>query len=607
MSLGAEVVGGAVRFTVWAPSAALVEVILADGRAVPMEPQAEDGNGKRGTHEVTVDGLGAGDTYSYRIDGKAELPDPASRHQPRGVAGPSAIVDSQQFVWTDHDWPGRSLRGAVIHELHVGTFTPTGTFDGVIAELKRLFDLGVTHLELMPINAFPGDRNWGYDGVFPFATQHSYGGPAGLDRLIDAAHGFGLGVIIDVVHNHIGPEGNVLPQFGPYFTDTYHTPWGPALNFSEQGSDQVRRFFIESAVQWITDHHADGLRLDAVHAIVDPTAKPFLEELTAAVHEAGAAAGREVLVIAESSANDPSLIAPVDRGGIGCDAVWNDDFHHALRVAVTDDTDGYYADFAGGAADLASALANGWVYQGQYSGTRGRKHGRPVVDARPEQFVVFSQNHDQIGNRMIGDRLDHHLDPARRGLVAATVLLSPFTPMLFMGEEYGDPAPFPFFVDHQDRGLLDAVRSGRKEEFSSFGWRGDPPDPGARETFESAVLDSALSEHADHLRLAELYRRLLHLRRTHPELAGWPEVEEDDGLIEMRHLVGERRLTVVLNFSDRTRHLETRGDLLLATSDSGPQNEHEIFDLSKPWTLEPWSAAAIYERSRTATGNDPSS
>lgn len=546
MRLGATPLDGACRFEVWAPHAERVEVHLhADMRDVPLEP-CDDGY-----HVGVVDGVVAGDLYRYRLDGSEPLPDPASRHQPLGVHGPSAVVDPAAWTWTDGDWTGISLADAVLYELHVGTFTAEGTFDGAVPQLHRLDALGVTLIELMPVNAFPGTRNWGYDGVFCSAVQESYGGPAGLARLVDAAHDRGLGVVLDVVHNHVGPEGNVLARYGPYFTERYQTPWGPALNFAGPGSDAVRRYFIDSATSLVEDFHLDGLRLDAVQSIVDPTAYTFVEELTATVHAVGDARGRPVLVIAESSANDPRTVRAPDHGGWGCDAVWNDDVHHSLRVALTGDHGGWYRDYSG-AADLATCFERRWVFEGRRSEFRGRRHGRPVDDVDPARFVVYAQNHDQIGNRFDGSRLDVHVDGDRRRLAAATILLSPFTPLLFMGEEYGETAPFPFFVDHGDPGLRHAVREGRAREFADIDWAGTPPDPADPDTFASAVLDPSKAVTEPHRSLLQLHAELIALRRHLPALTS-PEAEqdvnEDAGLVTVRRTLGDAGTILWLNMS----------------------------------------------------------
>lgn len=504
--LGATMLGrGRAQFVVWAPEASTVALTF-EGREHPMTDD-------RGYWHTTVDGVEHGDRYRFVVDGD-ELPDPASRWQPDGVHGPSAVVDLSVFRWHDDAWNGVELDDTVLYELHVGTFTAEGTFDAAIRHLPRLRDLGVTTIEVMPVAAFPGTRNWGYDGVFPFAVQHSYGGPDGLAHFVDAAHRFGLAVVLDVVYNHMGPEGNVLARYGPYFTDAYRTPWGDAMNVAGAGSDHVRRFFVENAVGWIRDFHLDGLRLDAVHAIIDPTPSPFVQELTAAVHAAAAAAGRTALVTIESSANDPRIVRGTADHGWGCDAVWNDDLHHTLRVALTGDRHEYYANYDG-VGDLAMAWDRRWVYSGQYSPGFDRRHGAPADAIDHRRFIVFDTNHDHVGNTPAGSRLLAEADPddPRHRLAAAAILLSPFTPMLFMGEEYGDPAPFPYFIDHGDPELVEAVRAGRRQEFSGVDWSGEVADPADPETFRRAVLDVTLTDREPHRSRLAMYTELLRLRR----------------------------------------------------------------------------------------------
>ncbi len=474
--LGATYLGaGRCRFRVWAPRARRVDLDLG-GRVVPLRP------GPRGYHAAEVEGVAPGARYRYRLDGGQALPDPASRHQPDGVHGPSAVVDPAAHAWSDGAWRGPDPESLILYECHVGTCTAEGTFAAIIPRLPELARLGVTALELMPVVQFPGTRNWGYDGVYPFAPQASYGGPAGLCRLVDACHAQGLAVILDVVYNHLGPEGDHLPAFGPYFTAAYHTPWGAALNFDGPDSDEVRRLFRESAVHWVRECHIDGLRLDAVQAILDRSPRPFLAELAGAVRRAAAAAGRGVLLIAESDANDPRLLRPAERGGLGLDAVWSDDFHHALHALLTGERGGYYADF-GDVRRLAGAFAHGFAFTGQRSRYRRRRHGAPATGCAPRQFVVFSQNHDQIGNRAAGERLAALAGPDAARLAAAAVLLSPFTPLLFMGEERGETAPFLYFTSHGDPGLAEAVREGRRRECAAAGWAAEPPDPQAEATF----------------------------------------------------------------------------------------------------------------------------
>jgi maltooligosyltrehalose trehalohydrolase len=511
--LGAWPRAGGVEFTVWAPARRRVDVVVT-------APDAQRGSfemerGASGYHSVFVAGLEPGARYRFALDSGLELADPASRSQPDGVHGDSQVVEPD-FSWSDDQWRGLPLRNYVIYELHVGTFTDEGTFDAAIGRLDALAELGVTAIELMPVAEFPGTRNWGYDGVFPYAAQSSYGGPDGLRRLVDAAHGRGLAVVLDVVYNHLGPEGNVLSEYGPYFTDRYRTPWGEALNFDGPGSDAVRRYFVDNAVQWCDDFHIDALRLDAVHAIADPTAYPFVEQLTDAVHAWAATGTRPAFVIAESAANDARLVTAKTDGGIGCDAQWDDDFHHALHALLSGERDGYYADF-GAVSDLALTYREAFAYAHRYSVFRDLHHGRSAAGLPGERFVVFDQNHDQVGNRARGDRIASlvGLDGAR--VAATAVLLAPFVPLLFMGEEYGETNPFPYFVSHGDPELVDAVRRGRAEEFGL-----DPDhavDPQAEATFLSAKLDWDARGREPNAALLRWYRALLRLRSERPALA----------------------------------------------------------------------------------------
>jgi maltooligosyltrehalose trehalohydrolase len=503
---------GEARFVVWAPFAMSVEVHISEPeqRHILLEP-AEDGY-----HRAIVSGLPAGARYKYRLNGGAEFPDPASRSQPAGVHGPSEIIDSS-FEWHDAEWRGIALRDYIFYEVHVGTFTAEGTFDAAIHQLDSLVDLGVTAVELMPVAQFPGTRNWGYDGVYPFAVQHSYGGAAGLKRFVDAAHGKGLAVVLDVVYNHLGPEGNYFSQFGPYFTDRYHTPWGLAVNFDGDGSPEVRRFVVENAVRWVAEFHIDALRLDAVHAIFDASPTHILRELAHFVHLAAADLGRDIHVIAESDLNDARLVEPPQAGGYGLDSQWADDFHHALHALSTGERDGYYQDF-GSIHDVAKVLTEGFVFTGQHSAFRGRPHGTSGAHLPAERFVVCAQNHDQIGNRMLGERLGALLDFESLKVAAGALLLSPFLPLLFMGQEWCDPAPFLYFVDHSDPGLIEAVRQGRRREFAAFAWLGEVPDAQAPETFERSKPNWALRDSGRHQAMLDLYRELIRLRRKMPAI-----------------------------------------------------------------------------------------
>jgi maltooligosyltrehalose trehalohydrolase len=508
---GAKVMNGGdtVRFSVWAPRAKRVTAHVLGRHGTRTVHLEEHG---RGAFASTVRWVHAGDEYTLQLDDGPELPDPVSRWQPHGVHGASRVVDPSAFHWTDASWTGLEARELVIYELHTGTFTDAGTFDGVAEHLAELRDLGVTAIELMPVAAFPGERNWGYDGVFPYAPQHGYGGPDGLRRLVNAAHEAGLAVVLDVVYNHLGPEGNYLEHFGPYFSQVYRTPWGRPINFDGPESDEVRRYFVDNALYWITEFHIDALRLDAVHAIFDFSARHILEEITTAVHDQGAALGRRTLVIAESDLNDPRLLRDREHGGFEMDAQWADDFHHAVHAALTGERRGYYADF-GGMAPIAKALQDRFVFDGGYSAFRQRRHGARAADLSSEHFVFCLQNHDQVGNRAAGDRLSTLVSPARLKVAAAILLLAPYVPMLFMGEEYGETNPFLYFVSHGDAQLLAAVRRGRREEFAAFGWSDAVPDPSAPETFRRSRLDRTLSAVGWHAELRALYRDLLRIRR----------------------------------------------------------------------------------------------
>ena len=508
ISLGATYLGeGCCRFLVWAPYAEELEVHLVSPREA-LFPLTKD---ERGYFSSVIEGVEPGCLYVYRLNGVQEFPDPASRFQPQGVHGPSQVMDPH-FSWEDEAWCGISLRDYVIYELHVGTFTPEGTFEAIIPRLDELKDLGITAVELMPVAQFPGSRNWGYDGVYPYAVQKSYGGPEGLKKLVNACHQRGLAVVLDVVYNHLGPEGNYLANFGPDFTPRYCTPWGSAVNFDGAGSDEVRRYFIGNALVWITEYHIDSLRLDALHAIVDMSPRTFLAELAEATHRARERLNRNVFLMAESDLNDVRLLRAPELGGYGLDVQWNDDFHHALHTLLTGEETGYYLDF-GLMEQLAKAWREGFIYTGEYSPYRRHRHGSSSRDITPERLVVFAQNHDQVGNRLGGERLSRLVSFEALKLAGGAVLLSPFLPLLYMGEEYGETAPFLYFVSHGDPGLIEAVRRGRKEEFAAFDWPGEPPDPQGEETFLSSKLNHRLRGEGKHKILLEFYRELLTLRR----------------------------------------------------------------------------------------------
>src|SRR4051794_16834404 len=539
---------GTVGFRVWAPHAERVDVRV-----------------RGGDHELRAEGFGvrsarvpaaAGDDYVFVLDGR-ELPDPASRHQPEGLRGPSRIVDPKAFRWTDAGWHGGAEpEDAVLYELHVGTFTPDGTFDAAIEHLPGLAELGVTHIQLMPVAEFPGAHGWGYDGVYLSAAQSSYGGPLGLQRLVDAAHAAGLGVVLDVVYNHLGASGvAAMEAYGPYFTEKYETFWGKAINYDDADCDPVREWVLQSAEGWVRDFHVDGLRLDAIHAIYDSNARHVLQVLAERVH----ARNRRSIVISESGLNDPKVIRPPGQGGFGHDAQWADDFHHALRVLLTGDTAGYYEEF-GRVEQLAKAFRRPFVHDGGYSTFRRRRFGAPAGDRPAEQFVVFDQNHDQVGNRAFGDRLPAEARP----LAAFCTLLSPFVPMLFMGEEHGEAAPFQFFTDHIDEAIATATREGRRQEFAAFAEFGaqDVPDPQDPATFERSKLTG---EGDDALR--PLYARLLAARRELPAGADVDAVDCDARVPWLR--VRRGPFTLACNFAADPAAVPAPGasELVLSTHD----------------------------------------
>ena len=507
---------------------------------------------ERGYHSVVADGVEAGAKYLFRFADLHERPDPASRRQPDGVHGPSELVDLRNFEWTDRDWKGLALADSVFYELHIGTFTREGTFSAARAALDQLASLGVTTLEIMPIAQFPGSRNWGYDGVYPFAVQNSYGTPRDLQLLVDAAHSRGLAVALDVVYNHLGPEGNYLGEYGPYFTEHYKTPWGAALNFDGPDSDDVRRFFIESALYWLENFHIDVLRLDAIHGIFDASAFPFLAELSKEVDALADRLGRSISLVAESDLNDSRVLRSRWEGGFGMPSQWSDDFHHSVHTLLTGEHSGYYEDF-GSVQHLARTLQQGWFYAGNYSRHRRRRHGNPPPPFKGTNYVVCTQNHDQVGNRALGERLSSLVNFESLKLAAGVNLMSPFVPLLFMGEEYGETAPFQYFTDHTDPNLAEAVRRGRTEEFRSFGWQGDLPDPQAESTFENSRLRHALAQEEPHGTLLRFYQMLLRFRGEHHlGHAEAPTVKEFGALkalVSMQSTCGGQLLSL-FNFGD---------------------------------------------------------
>jgi maltooligosyltrehalose trehalohydrolase len=493
-----------------------VEVVIYGPDAERLEPLQPEPGGYFAGH---LPGVGAGARYRYRLDGGDAFPDPASRLQPEGVHGASEVVDPAAHRWRDEGWGGRPLSEMVIYELHIGTFTPAGTFDGAIERLNELAELGVTAIEVMPIATFSGARNWGYDGVYLFAPAAVYGGPDGFRRLVDAAHERGLAVILDVVYNHLGPEGNYLPAVtgGAYFTDRHHTPWGDAVDYANPG---VRDFVLQNALHWIQEYHVDGLRLDATHAILDDSPVHILREIADVVHST---APWPAVVVAEDERNERRVVLPVDEGGFGLDAVWADDLHHQLRRLAAGDREGYFSDFGGTVDDVVATLRRGWFFEGQHSGHVGAPRGTSAEGIPPQRFVHCIQNHDQVGNRAFGERIAQQVEPAVYRALSALLLLSPYTPLLWMGQEWAASTPFLYFTDLSEE-LGRKVTEGRRSEFGHFSAFRDPhvreriPDPQARATFESSRLRWEERESPGHAEVVALYRALLRLRRAEPAL-----------------------------------------------------------------------------------------
>ncbi|MCZ9883328.1 malto-oligosyltrehalose trehalohydrolase [Arthrobacter sp. B2a2-09] len=552
------------RFDVWAPFAESV-TLLAAGQHHEMRSY-DDGAAGWWTADVP---RRAGTDYGYLVNGEGPFPDPRSQRQPDGVHALSRTFDASSYAWNDADWAGHGLGGAVIYELHLGTFTPEGTLDSAAEKLDYLVELGIDFVELLPVNAFNGPHNWGYDGVLWFAVHEAYGGPEAYQRFVDAAHAAGLGVIQDVVYNHLGPSGNYLPKFGPYLKSGEGNTWGDSVNLDGPGSDEVRQFILDNAAMWLSDFHVDGLRLDAVHALRDDRAVHILEDLASLADGIEAETGVPKTLIAESDLNNPRLIYRRDTNGYGLEGQWSDDFHHAVHVNLTGETAGYYADFDSLGA-LAKVLEHGFFHDGSHSSFRGRHHGRPIRPGlvHPAALVVCNQNHDQIGNRAAGDRLSASLSYGRLALAAVLTMTSPFTPMLFMGEEFGASTPWQFFTSHPEEWLAEATAKGRLKEFERMGW--DPalvPNPQDPETFSRSKLKWEEAHDGDHARLLELYRALANLRRSTPELAGGGFTdthvdfsEEDKWLVLSRGAV-----RVACNFGDRTLAKAMDGEVLLAT------------------------------------------
>lgn len=575
-----------IPISVWAPFAADVALRTGD-RTLPLK-HSEDGWWR------LSEGLLPGTDYAFFTDGRGPFPDPRSMQLPKGVHGPSRTVDHNAFEWHDSGWRAAPLASGVIYELHAGTFTEAATFDGVIGSLDYLCDLGITHIELMPVNSFSGTRGWGYDGVGLFAPQESYGGPEGLKRLVDACHGRGIAVLLDVVYNHLGPEGNYLKHFGPYFAGHYSSAWGDAVNLDGPYSHEVRRFFIDNALMWLSDYHMDGLRIDAVHALIDTSAIHFLEELAAAVRRLEAETGRPLTLIAESDLNDPRVVTPTEANGMGIDAQWSDDFHHAVHAVVTGEQAGYYSDF-GRMEDIARAFTDVFVYGGRYSPFRKRVHGRPVEKLSGSRFLGYIQNHDQIGNRAGGERIEFLAAPGRIRAAAALVFFAPFVPMIFQGEEWGATTPFLYFTDHADASLGKAVREGRAREFAAFGWRPeDLMDPQSEETFARSTLNWKEADQEPHRATLRWYRDLIGLRKTRAclkdgclertavrfdETAGWIAISRGELLLACNF--GQKKQRIPLKNASRAA-------LLLCSPEAPVIGASEI--------LIPANAAAIISR-----------
>jgi maltooligosyltrehalose trehalohydrolase len=552
------------QFGVWAPDAEKVELIMNQGSLT----MTVDKHGWWKTENPPPYGR----DYWFLVDSHGPYPDPRSPWQPAGIDGPSRLLDHGRFKWSDHHWQPRPLSAALIYELHVGTFTPEGTFKALALKLDHLLELGVTHIELMPVAQFSGERGWGYDGVNIFAPHHSYGHPHELKELIDICHGRGIAVLLDVVYNHLGPAGNYLPRFGPYFTSHYQTPWGDAVNFDGPHSHEVRRFFIDNALMWLRDYHFDGLRVDAVHAIMDCSAINFLEQLAMEVKQLEAQLGRHLAVIAESDLNDPRIIRPRQAGGYGFDAQWNEDFHHALHAALTGEKQGYYADF-GGLFPLAEVMQNNFVYDGCYSVYRRRMHGRDARDLSGHQLVGCLQNHDQVGNRALGERTSRLLSTDQLKIGAALVFASPFIPMLFQGEEWGASTPFLYFTAHDDPELAREVRKGRRNEFSAFDWPVDDiPDPQDTAAFERSKLKWEELRLESHQEILSWHKDLIRLRRLHPSLSDGRSdkikvyFDNDNKWL----IIYRGTLSLVFNLSSRTQTInypqpQTKGNILLAS------------------------------------------
>lgn len=544
----------------WAPQAKTVTLLRGKDAAEPLQQKPY------GYWELTTTTLREGDPYQFQLDGKTTVPDPASLDQSEGVHGPSRARAVEKFTWSDNAWLNPPLEEYILYEIHTGTFSASGTFQGIEEKLPHLQALGVTAIEIMPIAQFPGDRNWGYDGVFPFAVQASYGGADGLQKLVDACHARGISVVLDVVYNHFGPEGNYLPALGQYFTDKYKTPWGNAVNFDDAGSDAVRNYFIENVLMWFRDFHIDALRLDAVHAIRDFSPKHILRDMREHVDKLMAETGRRHYLMVELDLNDTRFIEPLDRQGYGMDAQWIDEFHHALRVTAGQSATGYYSDFKG-ITHLAKAYRDAYVYDGIYSEHRQRSFGVKTTGHPGDKFVVFSQNHDQVGNRMLGERTSSLVSVEMLKLLAASTLVSPYLPLLFMGEEYAETNPFLYFVSHGDEELIEAVRKGRKAEFAAFHNEGEAPDPQAMDTFLQSKLDWSRLKEGHHHTMFLFYQTLIALRKRSAALRGTNRgqlavaAQEQTKTLRLDRWCGHEHALCLMNFSTIPQSISLESDV----------------------------------------------
>ncbi len=538
---------GKANVLLWAPESQLAEIHINERKILSLNAR------ELGYWELQTSEIKPGDNYQISLDEQPSLPDPASLYQPHGVHGPSQAFDLNAFAWNDTDWKGVDPKELIIYELHTGTFTPMGTFEAIARRLDYLKELGITAVEIMPVAQFPGSHNWGYDGVFPFAVQNSYGGPAGLQKLVNACHKKKIAVILDVVYNHLGPEGNYLARFGPYFTDKYHTPWGNAVNFDDAWCDGVRRFYIENALMWLRDFHIDGLRLDAIHALRDFSAKHILEEIREHVNELIDHTHRNHFLIGESDLNDVRYINPTEKGGYGLDHQWCDEFHHALHALVTNEKRGYYSDF-GSIYSLVKSFNDAFVFDGVYSPHRKKTFGNKTTGLPGFKFIVFTQNHDQVGNRIFGDRLSTLVDFEMLKLLGGALFVSPFIPMLFMGEEYGETAPFLYFTSHSDEELIRQVREGRKNEFRDFPEEGQFPDPQSPQSVQSSQLNWSYRSDKKQASLLSYYKELIRLKKNHPVLKNTPregivaEVINNQNAIFLTRIYEDNLLIAIMNF-----------------------------------------------------------